>query len=125
MKLAISITLAAAFFATGFTAFAGEGKIRQASQNLVVVGKVNGLTKFSATGPRYDVIYIKKKGRVLTHNVIPYLGQNWTRSRVAHSGGGFTIRCKFDVTPANYNGGNVVVKRGTTVVDKDPIVLVN
>lgn len=106
-------------------AFAGEGKIRQADQNLVINGNVNRPLLFTVVGQPNDIVAVHyRNGRLFQAVTIAQLLRSpLSQGSYEGSGGDIAVRVCITSAQADFNQGTVSICRGAGIVDRDRIVL--
>lgn len=124
MKYVASMVIAIAALCNA-NVFAGEGKIRQAHQNLIVEGRASQPLLFTTTGHLTDVVAVHRKDGSLRFCMT--LGQlansQFALDRVLHSGGETSVRVCLPNPGFPLHQGTVTIYRGQGIVDRDRIVL--
>ena len=108
----------------GAVASAGEGKIRQASQNRVINGRLGGEVRFTVAGKPSDVVFVKTRRKTFAALTIRKLKNSpLSGGSYRGSGGDTVVRVRIRNAQAEFNGGSVKIFRGSTRIDSDPVRL--
>lgn len=104
---------------------AQEGKIRQTNQNVNVEGRLNQPLQFTVAGQLSDTLIVRdcNGNQLLCLTLQQLKSSSYATSSYLGSGGEWAVRVCLPKATAIYNNGAVRVRRGSTVIDMDPIKL--
>ena len=104
---------------------ANEGKIRQAGNNRIVYGQLNGEVRFTVAGRLTDMVTVELGNG--THfarlSIRDLKNSPLSVGSYVGSGGDTVVRVRISNAQPRFNRGRVLIHRGSHLIDGDRVIL--